>query len=67
MRIPQSEIDRIKRDVSVEQFLVNPKRQGASWSPAARSPATTTRRPASASTWPRAGGNASDVAVVAVT
>ena len=28
MRIPQSEIDRIKRDVSVEQFLVNPKRQG---------------------------------------
>src|SRR5437764_15472303 len=29
MRIPQSEIDRIKREVSVEQFLVNPRRQGA--------------------------------------
>jgi len=28
MLIPQSEIDRIKREVSVEQFLVNPKRQG---------------------------------------
>ncbi len=29
MRIPQSEIDRIKREVSVETFLVRPKRQGA--------------------------------------
>ena len=28
MLYPQSEIDRIKRDVSVEQFLVHPKRQG---------------------------------------
>jgi len=28
MLIPQSEIDRIKREASVEQFLVNPKRQG---------------------------------------
>jgi len=28
MLIPQSEIDRIKREVSIEQFLVNPKRQG---------------------------------------
>jgi len=28
MLIPQAEIDRIKREVSVEQFLVNPKRQG---------------------------------------
>jgi len=26
--IPQSEIDRIKREVSIEQFLVHPKRQG---------------------------------------
>ncbi len=29
MRIPQSEIDRIKREVSVEAFLIRPKRQGA--------------------------------------
>src|SRR2546421_367573 len=28
MLYPQSEIDRIKREVSVEQFLDNPKRQG---------------------------------------
>jgi len=28
MLIPQAEIDRIKREVSVAQFLVNPKRQG---------------------------------------
>lgn len=29
MLIPQSEIERIKREVSVEQFLAHPKRQGA--------------------------------------
>src|SRR2546421_10603673 len=28
MLYPQSEIDRIKREVSVERFLVHPKRQG---------------------------------------
>jgi hypothetical protein len=28
MLYPQSEIDRIKREISVEHFLVNPRRQG---------------------------------------